>query len=235
MYLIAGLGNPGKQYEATRHNIGFRVVSSFAQKHNIQGKTLPEFKAIAGKGNIFGADTIVVEPLTFMNLSGFSILKILNWYKIEIGNLIVVYDDIDINLGKIRLRPGGSDGGHNGIKSIIQQAGGKNDFSRLRVGIGPGPTGPERKNFVLKPFLPEQEKLLSATICLAVEALEQFLKEGIHSAMNKYNGVDLSAPVKIKKKLSVFGDGSLSNLEKNAILLAGCEADSVETQIFPIA
>ena len=150
MFVVAGLGNPGKQYEGTRHNIGFRVVSALADKHKIHGKIEPKFNAIIGRGSINGIDTIVVEPLTFMNLSGDAILKILNWYKIDYHNLIVVYDDTDINLGKLRFRLDGSDGGHKGIRSIIQNLGNKNDFTRLRVGIGPAPNGPERKNFVLQ-------------------------------------------------------------------------------------
>jgi PTH1 family peptidyl-tRNA hydrolase len=214
MKLIAGLGNPGKEYEGTRHNIGFMVVSKLAEKHNIPGKMMPQFKAIVGKGVIKGVDTIIVEPLTFMNLSGFSVLKILNWYKIELADLIVVYDDIDFNLGKMRFRPDGSAGGHKGIQSIIDQSGGNQGFSRLRVGIGPGPSGPERKNFVLKPFLPDQQKLVSDTINLAVEGLECFLKEGIQSAMNRYNGIDLTRPKKVKARGKIFIDSSRGKFDQ---------------------
>ncbi|MEW5818626.1 MAG: aminoacyl-tRNA hydrolase [Cyanobacteriota bacterium] len=235
MYLVAGLGNPGAQYEGTRHNIGFRVVSKLAERHNIAGKISQDFKALCGKGSVCGVDTIVVEPLTFMNLSGYSILKILNWYKIESSNLIVIYDDIDLNLGRLRFRPAGSDGGHKGIRSIIEQLGNKTDFSRLRVGIGPGPSGPLRKNFVLQPFLPEQEKLLSDSISLAVDALEIFIKEGINSAMNKYNGVDLSAPPKKeKKRTTLFIDNSLSKLENEAIIINNYVIDKNDNQIFPV-
>ena len=112
MILIAGLGNPGKEYEATRHNIGFMVVSSLCEKYNLRPIFESKFNAIVAKGNILGLDTILVKPLTFMNLSGSSILKLLNWYKINIEDILVVYDDIDFNLGEIRFKKDGSAGGH---------------------------------------------------------------------------------------------------------------------------
>ena len=200
MFLVAGLGNPGPQYEGTRHNIGFRVVSSLADKYEIEGKVSQKFNAIVGRGSIKGVDTIVVEPLTFMNLSGNSILKILNWYKIEYTNMLVIYDDIDLDLGRFRFKSGGSAGGHNGMKSIIEQLGGKKDFDRFRIGIGPGPGGAERKNFVLKRFLPEQQKLLTESIKIATEGVECYLKSGLQRSMNKYNGINLAAPPKKRNK-----------------------------------
>lgn len=200
MFLVAGLGNPGPQYEGTRHNIGFRVVSSLADKYKIEGKVSQKFNAIVGRGSVKGVDTIIVEPLTFMNLSGNSILKILNWYKIEYTNMLVIYDDIDLNLGRFRFKSGGSAGGHNGMKSIIEQLGGKKDFDRFRIGIGPGPGGAGRKNFVLKRFLPEQQKLLTESIKIATEGVECYLKSGLQISMNKYNGINLAAPPKKRNK-----------------------------------
>lgn len=235
MKLVAGLGNPGAQYEKTRHNIGFAVVGSFAEKYEIKAKFESKFNALVGKGSVFGKDTIVVEPLTFMNLSGEAIIKIVNWYKIDISEIIVVYDDIDINLGKLRFRRGGSDGGHNGIKSIIECFGGRSDFSRLRVGIGPGPNGDERRNFVLRPFFTEQQKLVSDSIKLAVKGLEVFIKKDINAAMNKYNGVDLTSPPKIaKKKGQIISDFTLSKLEKPGILLDVDTECCIKNKVYPI-
>jgi PTH1 family peptidyl-tRNA hydrolase len=232
MKVVAGLGNPGKEYAGTRHNIGFRVAARLAEKYNIDGKFESKFNALVGKGKIKGLDTIIVEPLTFMNLSGHAILKILNWYRVELPELIVVYDDIDINLGRIRFRPDGGPGGHNGVKSIIEQSGGKTNFPRLRVGIGPGPAGPERRNFVLKPFMSEQDKLVSDSINLAVEGLECYIKENIASAMNKYNGLDLTRPPKPKLKGKIFSD--TSKVSFNEITLQAEYSDNICGNIFAI-
>lgn len=235
MILVAGLGNPGAKYEATRHNIGFQVASALAEKHGIKGKQVNKFNAIAGVGNICGVDAIIVEPLTFMNLSGDAILKILNWYKLDYSKMIVVYDDIDLNLGRVRFRPDGSDGGHNGTKSIIGVLGGRKNFARLRVGIGPGPGGPQRKNFVLSRFLPEQQKLLNDSVKLSTDALEVFLKEGVQSAMNKYNGIDLTKPqTKTKKKSRIFFDKSITMLEKQPLILDYIEKSECKNKIFPV-
>lgn len=235
MILVAGLGNPGKQYESTRHNIGFQVVSALAEKHNISGKQVNKFNAITGAGTVCGVDTIIVEPLTFMNLSGEAILKILNWYKIDPGKMIIIYDDIDLNLGRLRFRPEGSDGGHNGIKSIIGVLGGRQNFARLRVGIGPGPGGSLRRNFVLTPFAREQQPLLKDSVNLAVEALELFLKEGVQSAMNKYNGIDLTKPqTQTKKKSRIFFDKSITMLEKEPLVLEFTDQQECKNTIFPV-
>ncbi|MGD9580610.1 MAG: aminoacyl-tRNA hydrolase [Vampirovibrionia bacterium] len=235
MYLIAGLGNPGAQYEATRHNIGFRIISNLAEKHKIDGNFSQKFNAIVGKGTIKGIDTILVEPLTFMNLSGNAILKILNWYKIDHTKMLIIYDDIDLNLGRLRFKDGGSDGGHNGIKSIIEQLGGKQNFDRLRVGIGPGPNGPERKNFVLGKFLPEQQTLLSESIKLASQGVELYLKSGLQEAMNKYNGINLAAPPKKKKqRITLFIDHSFAKIEKEIFLSNNVETHNISNTIFPV-
>lgn len=236
MYLVAGLGNPGAQYEGTRHNIGFRVISSLSDKNKIEGKFSQKFNAIVGRGTIKGVDTIIVEPLTFMNLSGNSILKILNWYKIEYTNMLVIYDDIDLNLGRLRFRKDGTAGGHNGMKSIIEQLGGKTDFDRLRVGIGPGPSGSERRDFVLKCFLPEQQKLLTESIKIATEGVECYLKSGLQASMNKYNGINLAAPPKkLKQRISLFIDHSFAKIEKEIFLNNNLEFNNISNTIFPVS
>jgi peptidyl-tRNA hydrolase, PTH1 family len=233
--VIAGLGNPGKEYERTRHNVGFCVVNKLAIKHNISLSYSSKDNAVIGKGTICNTDTILVKPLTFMNLSGEAILKILNWYKIEISDLIVVHDDIDLNLGRIRFKPDGNDGGHNGIRSIISCLGNKNDFNRLKIGIGPGPNSYERKNFVLEPFLPDQEQLVFDTIELAVKGLEEYLKNGLESSMNRYNGINLNAPShKSRKKGRILIDNPFAHTEKNGFTVNISRNDDTNNLIFPV-
>ena len=231
--LIAGLGNPGKEYENTKHNIGFKIVSKLTEKYHLPEKIFSKANVIMAQGTIFNVSTIIVKPLTFMNCSGFSILKILNWYKIQQANLIVVYDDMALNLGKIRYRKGGSDAGHNGIKSIIEHLSGFDNFYRLRVGIGPDPGGEQRKNFVLTPFLPEQEKLVFDTINLSVNSLEIFLKNGLDAAMNQFNGIDLSKPPK-RKFAKLFIDPFNPKVDKNFLIVENTISELIKNNIYPI-
>ncbi len=177
MKLICGLGNPGDKYARTRHNVGFRVLDLLAQKLNFpefseKGKYLLSEKG-RGENKIF-----LMKPLTYMNLSGEAVMEVLNFYKIEPKDLLVVYDDVDLPLGKLRYRDSGSAGTHNGMKSIIEQLA-TLDFPRLRVGIeSRGVTAPEQMEldvFVLAPFLPEEEELLKPALAEAVELLEKSL------------------------------------------------------------
>jgi PTH1 family peptidyl-tRNA hydrolase len=190
--LIVGLGNPGEKYSSTRHNIGFMVTGRLSEKYSITGKFEPKFNAIIGKENINGTPVIVAQPMTYMNLSGDSISKILGFYKIPVENLMVVYDDIALDLGRIRFRKEGSDGGHNGIKSTIQCLGNKNTFPRLKVGIGPQPKGIPSETYVLKSFAKTEKEILDKVIDISIESLECFVKEGVDVAQNKYNGTNLS-------------------------------------------
>lgn len=192
MKIIVGLGNPGDKYKNTRHNAGFIVTGKLASKHNINGKTESKFNSIIGKGSVNGIDILIVQPLTYMNLSGEALSKVLNWYKIDPSDIIVVYDDISIDLGRIRFRNSGSDGGHNGIKSIIQHLGGFKNFSRLKVGIGPDPGGPVRQSYVLEPFSKNEKEILDKVIPICIEGIETFLSEGIDQASNKFNGVNVT-------------------------------------------
>ena len=187
--IIVGLGNPGDKYKNTRHNIGFMVTEALASKYGIDGKHNSKFNALFGKGVIEGQEVIIVQPLTYMNLSGQSVSKVLSWYKSELSELIVIYDDISIDLGKIRFRPSGSAGGHNGIKSIISCCGGDN-FDRLKVGIGPNPGEHLWASYVLEKFSEGETEVLKKVIPLCVESLEYYLKTGINSAQNEYNGID---------------------------------------------
>jgi len=190
--IIAGLGNPDDKYKETRHNIGFVVTGELASKYSIQGKYEPKFNCIMGKGNIADNEILIVQPLTYMNLSGLSVSKVLNWFKIDYSNLFVVYDDISLDIGKIRFRPSGSDGGHNGVKSIIEYLNGFNGFARLKVGIGPDPGGIARKQYVLQKFTEKEKKILKNVIPACIEGIEVYLKEGIDTARNKYNGLNFS-------------------------------------------
>ncbi len=190
MKIIAGLGNPGEKYKNTRHNAGFIATEFLASKHNIQGSFNSKFNAIVGKGTINKTEVLIIQPLTYMNLSGESVFKILNWYKADISDLLVVFDDITIDIGKIRFRPDGSAGGHNGIKSIISCCGGQN-FPRLKIGIGPNPGENFWESYVLEKFTLEESSILKKIIPLSSEAIEDYLLSGINFAQNKYNGIDV--------------------------------------------
>lgn len=187
MYLIAGLGNPEKKYEATRHNIGFETIDLLAHKEGIRLTKL-KHKAVFGDGTICGEKVIVAKPQTYMNLSGESIRDIVNFYKIPVENVIIVCDDINLETGRIRIRPKGSDGGHNGLKSIIYQL--SNDgFVRIRMGVG-APKG-EKYNladYVLGKFSKEEIEVLTPVAENVVKAVETIISSGVSAAMNKFNG-----------------------------------------------
>lgn len=187
MYLIAGLGNPGRDYVGTRHNIGFEVVDVLASKYDIR-MNKEKFRAVLGDGKIGGEKVILVKPQTYMNLSGESIREIAQWYKIENENIIVIYDDISLPVGKLRIREKGSAGGHNGIKNIIYQLQ-TEVFPRIKLGTGM-PKNPEYdiKDYVLGHFTKEETEVLVKTAIRAVDATEEIIKNGAKSAMNKYNG-----------------------------------------------
>lgn len=186
MYLIAGLGNPGKQYERTRHNMGFDTVDELVDRHRIPGSGI-QHKAMYGKGMIAGEKVILAKPLTYMNLSGDSVREFINYYKIDPETeLIVIYDDIDLEPGQIRIRKKGSAGGHNGMKSIIAQLGTQN-FYRIKVGVGAKPAGWDLADYVLGRFSTKEREEVDKAIEEAADAVEVILGEGIDAAMNKYN------------------------------------------------
>lgn len=186
MYIIAGLGNPGKQYEGTRHNIGWQVIDELAEKYNIR-VTESKFKGLTGKGSVDGERVILVKPLTFMNLSGECIREAVNFYKIdETSQLIVVADDISLDVGQIRIRKKGSAGGHNGLKNIIAHLGHEN-FMRIKMGVGDKPAGYDLADYVLGHFSKEEEKILAESKRTAVLAIETIMRDGIDEAMNRYN------------------------------------------------
>ena len=186
MYIIAGLGNPGKQYAQTRHNVGFDTIDILADKYNISVDT-KKHKALCGKGMIEGQKVVLAKPQTFMNLSGESVRELVDFYKIDPEEeLIVIYDDIDLEPGQLRIRKKGSAGGHNGIKDIIRRLG-TEKFIRIRVGVGAKPKDWDLADFVLGHFSDSDRKLVDEGINDAAEAVEMILSEGVDAAMNKYN------------------------------------------------
>ncbi len=186
MHIIAGLGNPGEKYAKTRHNAGFDTVDILAARLNIKMKH-SVFKAMTGKGMIGGKKVILVKPLTFMNLSGTSIRSILRFYKASPEEeLTVIYDDSDIDLGKLRLRKKGSAGGHNGIKSIISSLG-TQEFGRIRIGVGSCPDRMDMVSFVLGRYDKEDRAVMEAAFERAACAACDIVENGMEHAMNQYN------------------------------------------------
>lgn len=187
MYIIAGLGNPGKKYVNSRHNIGFDALDAVAAKYNIDVKKV-KFNGIYGEGVIGGEKVVLVKPQTFMNLSGECIRDFKNWYKVENDQIIIIYDDISLPLGKMRIRPKGSAGGHNGIKSIIYQTGSE-VFPRIKIGVG-SPENPDfdLADYVLGHFSKGEIEVLVPVAVKAAEAVAEIIKNGTEKAMSVYNG-----------------------------------------------
>ena len=186
MFLIAGLGNPGRQYEKPRHNMGFDTIDELIDRHRIPQGGIAH-KAMYGKGMIAGEKVLAVKPLTYMNLSGESLRECVNYYKLDPETqMIVIYDDIDLEPGQIRIRKKGSAGGHNGIKSIIAQLGTQN-FYRIKVGVGAKPKGWDLADYVLGRFSSDERIAVDKAIEEAADAVEMILKDGIEAAMNHYN------------------------------------------------
>ena len=183
MKLIVGLGNPGKKYEHTRHNMGFDVVDLFSELAQIDIDK-DAFKGLVGRGKVFDEDVYLLKPQTFMNLSGESVREIVSYFKIPKEDIIVIYDDLDLEPGKIRLRLSGSSGGHRGIQNIIEQLGTEN-IKRIRIGIGK--PNYDTIDYVLGKPLKEEQVLIDGAIKKAVDALKEILKNNFDSAMNKYN------------------------------------------------
>ena len=186
MYLIVGLGNPGSKYARTRHNVGFDVVEILADKLNTRLTKL-KCKALLAETKIGEERVVLAQPQTFMNLSGESVVELMNWYKVPVENLIVCYDDIDIDLGALRVRAKGSAGTHNGMRSIIGLLG-RQDFPRLRVGVGKKPEGWELANWVLSHYQTEEDrKTQFDAFLLAADTVIDWVKNGVESAMRTAN------------------------------------------------
>ena len=186
MFLIVGLGNPGVEYAATRHNIGFDMITYLSDKYNIPVNSR-EGKALVGKGILAGEKVMLAQPQTYMNLSGESVRALMDYYKIDIEDLLVIYDDISLDVGQIRMRGKGSAGGHNGIKSIIQHTG-TQEFARIKIGVGQKPEGGDLVKHVLGRFSREEDGMFRDVFAMAEEGLLAWLQEDMKSAMNKVNG-----------------------------------------------
>lgn len=188
--LIVGLGNPGPQYQANRHNIGFQCVNLFAQRHRI-ALDKSQHRAITGDGWVECAGrrqrVLLAKPMTYMNASGQAVAPLMRFYKVALDDLIVIHDDIDLAQGKLRLRKGGSSGGQNGIKSILEQLGSP-EFARVKVGLGRPPGKMDPAAFVLQNFSPAEEEIFAPLREKVCDALVCWLFEGIEVAMNRYNG-----------------------------------------------
>lgn len=188
MKLIAGLGNVGDKYKFTRHNAGFMVLDYLSQnwKEGFTFSVEPKFKGEIAKINHNGETLIFLKPHTFMNLSGESVIAVMNFFKIDKKDLLVIYDDIDMPVGKMRFRAKGSDGGQKGMRSIIQMLGGVNDFDRLKIGIGPQ-LNLSAEAYVLQNFSDEQLTTLKEVLKNTQSAFEVYLKDGLNAAQSKFN------------------------------------------------
>ena len=184
MKLIVGLGNPGRRYTGTRHNIGFEVLDLLAARHHVEWESAPRgIEALSGRWR--EADCVIAKPLTFMNLSGQAVLGLGQFFKIELPDLLVVVDDINLELGRLRTRASGSAGGHNGLKSIIAALG--DGFARMRVGVGRGDARRDLADHVLAKFDADEREAVSELTARAADAVELFITEGITPVMNRYN------------------------------------------------
>lgn len=184
-WLIAGLGNPGPEYEKTYHNLGFLAVDRLAEAAGAR-LTRPECQAVTGPGRLAGRPVLLAKPLTYMNLSGGSVGPLLKKYSLPVERLILIYDELALDWGTLRIRSKGSAGGHNGVTSVIRAVGDEG-FLRVRLGIRPEHPVKDMKQYVLAPFRKAQTETLEDTLRLAAEAVESIITEGVEKAMTKYN------------------------------------------------
>ncbi|KAM1026414.1 hypothetical protein ACFX13_040046 [Malus domestica] len=185
-WLIVGLGNPGKKYNSTRHNVGFEMVDAIAEAEGIPLSSV-SFKALVGKGLIGDVPVIFAKPQTYMNKSGESVGSIVSYYKIPLKQVLVIFDDLDLPFGKLRMLPKGGHGGHNGMRSVIDHFKGSRDFPRLRIGIGRPPGKMDPINFVLRPFTKQEQQELNFTFQEGVEAVRILLLEGFNKSATFVN------------------------------------------------
>jgi peptidyl-tRNA hydrolase, PTH1 family len=186
MKFIIGLGNPGPKYENTRHNVGFWVIDELSEKWGIP-LNKEKWKALVGEGNVQGEKVILMKPLTFMNLSGESVGPALHYLKGDIEDIVVIYDDLDLPVGQVRLRLKGSAGGHNGMKSIISHLG-TQEFKRIKIGIDRPPVKSAVTQYVISPFAKEELPIIKEAVSKSALAVEHWLQKGFLDAMNKFNG-----------------------------------------------
>lgn len=186
MYIIVGLGNPGQKYDKTRHNVGFDAIDLISEKHVIKVDKL-KHRALIGQGRIGGEKVLLVKPQTYMNLSGESLASIVNYYDADIEKVIVIYDDIDLDVGKLRIRKKGSSGSHNGMRSIVKCLG-STDFPRIRIGVSKPEKNMDLADFVLSRFSKEDRVFVDESIDRVVKTVEEIMNTDLDRAMNMYNG-----------------------------------------------
>lgn len=193
MKLIVGLGNPGPEYRETRHNVGFLVVDALAARWRVSDQWREKFDALQVKTIVGGEGVIAAKPLTFMNLSGQAVAGLAGFFKVEPSDVFVVTDDVALPLGRLRVRPEGGAGGHNGLKSLIQHLG-THAFPRMRVGVGRGDDRRDLADYVLGRFDADERETVSAVVLRAADAAETFLRDGIERAMNAFNAAEQQDP-----------------------------------------
>lgn len=193
MYLIAGLGNPGRKYRASPHNVGFDVAALLANRHGIRLRASRKFHALLGEGTIADQSVVLMQPTTFMNQSGEAIVPYLKLHNLAPEQLVVISDDVNLPMGRIRIRSRGSHGGHKGLYSIICLLDSTN-FPRVRLGVLPADSVYDVTTFVLTPLWGKEKELMEHMIEIGADAVEMILSQGITAAMNKYNGLDFAQP-----------------------------------------
>lgn len=186
MFLVVGLGNPGPEYEDTRHNLGFKVIDELARKHGLTALK-SKFNSFIGEVNIQQQKIILAQPQTFMNSSGPAVRGMMEWYKLLPRHLILIYDDVDLELGQLRLRDRGNAGGHHGVESVIESVG-ATEFIRIRIGIGRESMSGDVSDYVLQKIPSSQRESLDQAVIAAAEAIEAVIADGPVAAMNKFNG-----------------------------------------------
>ncbi len=206
MKMIVGLGNPTQRYAGTRHNLGFGVIEELAGRHAIRVGTR-RHRALCGTGRFADETVLLAEPLTYMNNSGESVRAILDYYKADVGDLIVICDDINLDVGQIRIRRSGSAGGHNGLKSIMEQIG-SSDFARVRVGVGAKPPGMDLAAYVLARFPEEELPAVRESVRRAADAVEVLTADGVDAAMNQFNA--------FKRKEGTKEQGYVGHISKSS-------------------
>lgn len=185
MKLVAGLGNPGRRYEGTRHNIGYAVLAELARKFGV-GPPKARFQGAVVEADMGGQKTLLLSPTTFMNLSGISVQEAKAFYKLAGEDLLVICDDLNLPVGKLRFRPRGTSGGQKGLESIVRRLG-TEEFARLRIGVGSAPDGWDWADYVLSKFMPEELPIAKHAVGLAAEAVADWAREGVEFCMNQYN------------------------------------------------
>jgi len=183
--LVAGLGNPGDRYRGTRHNVGFGVLDAIAARHGLKFETAPA-EALQARWRRPDADVLLVKPLTFMNLSGQAVGELLRYFRIDPAEVLIVTDDVNLPIGRLRARPGGTEGGHNGLKSIAQHLG-TIDYARLRIGVGRGDERRDLADHVTARFEPDEQGAIDESIARAADAVEMWIGEGLLNVMNAFN------------------------------------------------